>query len=209
MPALVLFLLGIAAAVAHPARASDFDYYVLSLSWSPSWCAIEGDARGAAQCEASAGHGWVLHGLWPQHDSGWPSYCKTPAPPPTRTMTARMTDIMGNSGLAWHQWRKHGNCTGLSAERYFALSRDAFEAVRRPEVLRDLDQPIRISANTVEAAFLRVNPGWTRDMLTITCREGRIHEARLCLTKDLAPRECGRDVVRDCQLEDAILAPVR
>lgn len=47
-------------------RAGDFDYYVLSLSWSPTWCALEGDERGSPQCDADRDLGWVLHGLWPQ-----------------------------------------------------------------------------------------------------------------------------------------------
>ena len=46
-------------------------------------------------------------------------------------------------------------------------------------------------------------------MLTITCRAGRIQEARLCLTKSLEPVPCGRDVVRDCAMRDALLDPVR
>jgi len=55
--------------LAAPLRAQDvageFDYYVMSLSWSPNWCALEGDARGSPQCDDSADFGWVLHGLWP------------------------------------------------------------------------------------------------------------------------------------------------
>jgi ribonuclease T2 len=124
-------------------------------------------------------------------------------------MTADMADIMGSSGLAWHQWKKHGTCTGLSAADYFALSRRAWEAVARPAVLRRLADPVRLPASVVEAAFLKANPEWEPDMLTITCRAGRIEEARLCLSKSLHPVPCGRDVVRDCTLRDALLDPVR
>ncbi len=53
------------AARAEGERAPDFDYYVLSLSWSPTWCALEGDTRGSPQCDEAADYGWVLHGLWP------------------------------------------------------------------------------------------------------------------------------------------------
>ena len=31
--------------------ADDFDYYVLSLSWSASFCDIEGDAKQSDQCD--------------------------------------------------------------------------------------------------------------------------------------------------------------
>jgi ribonuclease T2 len=195
---------------AHPARAERagaFDYYVLALSWSPTWCALEGRARGAAQCDRA--HGWVLHGLWPQNTRGWPSYCQTAQRPPSRAMTAGMADIMGAPGLAWHQWKKHGTCSGLSAADYFALSRRAYARVNRPAVFRKLDQPVKLPARVVEEAFLKANPGWGRDMLTITCRAGRIEEARLCLSKSLDPVPCGRDVSRDCTLGDALFDPVR
>lgn len=190
-------------------RAGEFDYYVLSLSWSPTWCAIEGDARGADQCDARHDHGWVLHGLWPQYHRGWPADCATTERPPSRAMTRKMEDIMGSAGLAWHQWNKHGRCTGLSASAYYALSRKAYARLNRPDIFRKLKDPVRLPASVVEDAFLKANPGLTRDMLTITCRDGRIQEARLCLSKSLDPVPCGRDVIRDCTLKDALFDPVR
>lgn len=187
--------------------AGEFDYYVLSMSWSPTWCALEGNARGSQQCDRPLG--WVLHGLWPQHHRGWPSDCPTAERPPSRRMTAEMADIMGTPGLAWHQWRKHGTCSGLGAADYFALSREAFDRVTRPALLRQLRDPVRLPASVIEEAFLQDNPGWEPDMLTITCKAGRVQEARLCLSKSLDPVPCGRDVVRDCSMNDALLAPIR
>lgn len=208
MRVLLAFLLWASAAVADGERAGKFDYYVLALSWSPTWCALEGEARGAPQCDASAGFGWVLHGLWPQYHRGWPAHCPTAHRPPTRAMTAEMADIMGSSGLAWYQWKKHGACSGLSAADYYALSREAYGRVVRPDVFRKLQNPVKLPASVIEEAFLKANPGWEPDMLTITCRESRIQEARLCLSKSLDPVPCGRDVVRDCRLKDALFAPV-
>ncbi len=216
MRRILRLVLALAAALPAPAPAradgetpGDFDYYVLSLSWSPNWCATEGDARGADQCQPRHDHGWVLHGLWPQYHRGWPAYCDTTAAPPSRGMTADMADIMGSSGLAWHQWKKHGTCSGLRAADYFALSRRAYAAVTRPEVFRRLDAPVKLPARVVERAFLEANPGWRADMLTITCKDGHIQEARLCLSRDLDPVPCGRDVAADCRLSDALFAPVR
>ncbi|MEM9438590.1 MAG: ribonuclease T2 [Pseudomonadota bacterium] len=205
---LLLLLLTLLAAPLHAdgEKAGEFDYYVLALSWSPNWCALEGEARGAEQCERDLG--WSLHGLWPQYSEGWPAYCPTPERAPSRAMTAAMADIMGSSGLAWHQWRKHGTCAGVSAEEYFSQSRFAYESVVRPPVLRQLDRRFQISAKVIEDAFLQSNPDLEPDMITITCRQGHIQEARICLTKDLVPRTCGRDVLRDCQLTDAVLEPV-
>lgn len=186
-----------------------FDYFVLSLSWSPNWCERTGDAQRSDQCDARHDHGWILHGLWPQFHRGYPSYCKTVAQPPSRGMTAAMADVMGTPGLAWHQWKKHGTCSGLTAADYFALSRKAYEQVNRPEVFRKLERTVRLPASVVEEAFLEANPGWHKDMLTITCKDGHIQEARLCLSRDLEPVPCGQDVVRDCRMKDAVFAPVR
>ena len=196
-------------AAAEGDRPGAFDYYVLALSWSPTWCALEGDARRSEQCEDSADTGWVLHGLWPQYHRGWPSYCQSAERPPSRALTRDMADIMGNPGLAWYQWKKHGRCSGLSAPAYFALSREAYDRVTRPEVFRKLKDPVRLPAHVVEEAFLKANPTLERDMITITCRAGRIQEARICLSKSLDPVPCGRDVIRDCSLQDALFDPIR
>ncbi len=212
MRVLVLVLTGLIAATSASAkgeRTGIFDYYVLSLSWSPTWCAIEGDARRSPQCDAEEDFGWVLHGLWPQYNRGWPSFCPTVERNPSRSMTNDMADIMGTSGLAWHQWNKHGVCTGLSAPQYYDLSRQAFDAIVRPPVFRQLEKAVRLPAKVVEEAFLKANPQLEPDMITITCKNGRIQEARICLSKSLEPVPCGRDVVRDCSATDALLEPIR
>ncbi|WP_370231683.1 ribonuclease T [Cognatishimia sp.] len=190
-------------------RSGAFDYYVLALSWSPNWCRLEGDARQSDQCKPGTGFGWILHGLWPQYHQGWPSYCPTAKAPPSRRMTADMADIMGTSGLAWHQWKKHGTCAGLSTEAYFDLSREAYARVTRPEVLRKLKDPVTLPASLIEEAFLAENPELEPDGITITCKQGLIQEARICLSKSLEPVPCGRDVVKDCRQTDAGFAPIR
>lgn len=119
-----------------------------------------------------------------------------------------MADIMGTAGLAWYQWKKHGSCSGLSSSAYFATARKAYEQVKRPEIFRKLKKTVKVPAAVVEEAFLVANPAWTKDMVTITCKSGQIQEARICLTKDLEPRICGRDVIRDCQARDAIFIPI-
>lgn len=189
--------------------AGKFDYYVLALSWSPNWCAQEGDRRRADQCHPRHDYGWTLHGLWPQFHRGWPSYCRTAETPPSRAMSRDMADIMGSPGLAWHQWKKHGTCSGLSAPQYYALMRQAYGGITRPALFRKLKKPVTLPAELVEQAFLQENPALTHDSLTITCRDGAIQEARICLSKSLQPVPCGRDVIRDCTLKDARFAPVR
>lgn len=205
---LIGLMLMVSAAQAQSDKPGVFDYYVLSLSWSPNWCALEGKARQSPQCDADADFGWVLHGLWPQYHRGWPSFCQSSERPPSRSMTRDMADIMGTSGLAWHQWKKHGSCSGLSPASYYDLSRQAYEGFTRPEVFRKLTKDVRLPARVVEEAFLKENPELEPDMLTVTCRDGHIQEVRICLSKTLDPVPCGRDVVRDCTLNDAMFEAI-
>ena len=205
--ALALMLLA-APLPAEDDVAGAFDYYVLALSWTPNWCRIEGDARDAPRCDET-GEGWSLHGLWPQYESGWPDHCPTRHRNPSRADTAAQASLFGSGGAAWHQWNKHGRCSGLSATDYYRLSELAYGSVVRPEVFRELAEPVRLPASVVEEAFIEANPEFTPDMLTVTCRDGHIQEVRLCLTRDLEPRVCGTDVMRDCALGDAYLAPLR
>lgn len=210
-----LFLLAIAAlcwagaARAEGERAGDFDYYVLSLSWSAAWCALEGDSRKDPQCDAGRGLTFVLHGLWPQYEDGWPSFCRTGERDPTRAETAAMADVMGGSGLAFYQWKKHGRCSGLSAPDYYRTARAAYQRLKVPGVFADVSRPLTLPASVIEDAFLESNPGLTAEQITITCEEGLIQEVRLCLTPELGFRRCGDDAIRDCRLTDAVLEPVR
>lgn len=204
-----LFFLFTNPAWANGDQPGKFDYYVLSLSWSPNWCAQTGDTRNEDQCDPRHDYGWILHGLWPQNERGWPAFCRTTKRAPSRAMTSAMVDVMGSSGLAWHQWKKHGACTGLSAANYYQLARHAYEQVNRPQIFRKLKQPIRLPAKVVEQAFMESNPKLLQNQITITCKSGHIQEARLCLTRDLKPRKCGVDVIRDCTHPQAVMAPVR
>lgn len=206
---ILILLLGHFALPAHAdgERAGDFDYYVLSLSWSPNWCKLEGDARDSEQCDRDLG--WVVHGLWPQYEDGWPAYCPTTARAPSRQMTAAQADIFGAGGAAWYQWKKHGVCSGLEADAYYDLAREAFVSVNKPAVLRKIDRTFAVPASLIEEAFLQANPEWEPDMVTITCRDGHIQEARICLTTDLDPRPCAPDTRRDCTMRKALIEPIR
>lgn len=199
----IITLLLTGPAFAQGERAGRFDYYVMALSWSPGWCATEGKGRDAAQCREGAD--FVLHGLWPQYEKGYPSYCRTTQRDPSRAQSAAMVDVMGTEGAAWYQWKKHGRCAGLSAPDYYALARRAYSRIVIPEVFRRLDRDVKLPASVVEEAFIEANPGLNRDMVTITCDQGRIEEVRICLTRELTPRPCGTDVIRDCRMKDALM----
>lgn len=212
MRLIIAMLLGLA--LAHPARAEgeaagDFDYYVMSLSWSANWCALEGDGRGDPQCDAGRGLTFVLHGLWPQYETGSPSYCPTGQSDPTRAESQALSDVMGGAGVAWYQWKKHGRCAGMPARDYAALLRRAYGSIVIPPIFAGIKTDLRVPAEVIEAAFLESNPGLARDQITVTCTQGMIQEVRICLTPDLEPRRCGADVIRDCTLTNAALDAVR
>lgn len=187
------------AALAKDDEPGDFDYYVLALSWNASWCEREGDERGAPQCAPRHDYGFTMHGLWPQHEKGWPEYCRKAGRDPSKRESAAMEDIMGSAGLAWYQWKKHGRCTGLDGPDYYALAREAYGRISRPAILRQLEKDVRIAPDVLEEAFLEANPGLTADGVTIACRDGFFTEARICLTRDLEPRSCAPDTVKDCR----------
>lgn len=205
--------LALIALLPLPLRAEDvagrFDYYVLSLSWSPSWCRETGDARDADQCDIGRKVDFLVHGLWPQYERGWPQDCRTEERDPSRRESQRMADLMGSGGLAWYQWQKHGRCTGLSAAGYYDQIRAAADAIAIPEVFDDLGRNIRLPPKVVEDAFIEANPGLTRDGITVTCRAEALQEVRICLTRDLDLRDCAADVRRDCARPNILMERVR
>ncbi len=183
------------------------DYFLLAMTWTPAWCAATGAARGDARCDRGAGAGWLVHGLWPQHaGGGWPEYCDTAATAPGPAILAGMDDIMGSTSLARHQWRKHGTCSGLTAQAYFAQTRAAFEALDFPDAIRARTDARHLSPEEVLAAFRAANPTIGAAQAIVTCRQGRIEELRLCLTRNLAPRDCDAGVLaRHCTAARATL----
>ena len=82
-----LLVAGASAVCSQEARqneAGSSTFYVLSLSWSPSFVRPRppSGAAGAAptmQCGARP-YSFVVHGLWPQYDKGFPEYCQVPSP---------------------------------------------------------------------------------------------------------------------------------
>lgn len=195
----VLILLGGRPAVA----GSGFDHYLLALTWTPAWCHFQGVERRDARCAPGMGIGWRVHGLWPQHARGWPEDCTTAARDPTRSQTAAMVDIMGSAGLAWHQWRKHGRCSGLNAAAYFALTREAYSRVTLPPLSGS-----RITVEELSAAIRAATPGLEPEALVVMCRDGLLTEVRICLQPWLASRACGADVrARACSGAVGVVAP--
>ncbi|MBP1860783.1 ribonuclease T2 family protein [Rhizobium herbae] len=171
---------------------SGFDFYVLSLSWSPSWC-IENDPSGRTeQCDPDNSHGFIVHGLWPQNEQGYPEFCRTRDPDRVPDALGRtLFDIMPSMGLIGHEWRKHGSCSGLGQRDYFAVLRAAREKVTIPPALQSVASPRRTSAAEIETALTTANPGLRTNAMAVSCAAGRVDEVRICFNKDLSFRACG------------------
>lgn len=199
-----------------PNVAGEFDYYVLVLSWSPTYCMTAERGRDEVQCARTDGlrFGFVLHGLWPQYEKGYPLRCRTRwRPVVPGPVIDSMLDVMPGKGLIIHEYRQHGTCSGLQPAQYFALARQLFNRIRIPErYLNPIDVQF-ISPKRLIGEFLRANPGLKPDMITIKCGDqlSRLHDVRFCVTKDGRPRSCsGSEGQRAlCRADEMHVPPVR
>jgi ribonuclease T2 len=190
-----------------------FDFYVLSLSWSPSFCASAAE-RGAARATANVQCGprpysFVVHGLWPQYDDGFPEYCQIPAPRLNRGVVSSMLDLMPAPRLIFNEWDRHGTCSGQAPRAYFETVRKARAAVKIPPEFTDLKEPLSVTPHAVAEAFIKVNPGLSPGAIAVGCDAKRLTEVRLCLSKDLRFRDCAEIARRSCSREPLIMPPVR
>lgn len=195
--------------------AGRFDYYSLVLSWSPTYCAGEGARSGEPQCDVRGRpYSFVLHGLWPQYERGFPDTCATRERPfvPNRIID-QMMDIMPSKRLIIHEYRKHGTCSGLSADQYYGLSRRLFEKVRIPKQFVNPQQPKHVSPGELVGAFLAANPNLKPDMLAVSCRGSgdRLREVRICFSREGEFRRCGtnENQRRLCNANRMYVPPVR
>lgn len=211
---LVLFLAGLGVAIAQNAGSgkgrTPFDYYVLALSWSPSYCAdAQAAARDQRQCQAARPFAFVVHGLWPQNERGYPSACPSQVRDVPPALKNSMLDLMPSPSLIEHQWDKHGACTGLSPQNYFAQTRRLREGIVIPASYQNLSRPLIVSGADVERSFIAANPGLTGAMMAVVCRDNRLREVRVCFSRDGRPRACGPDVRDQCGAGKVQMPPVR
>ena len=217
--ALVLILSGFFAADLASAQdrrqnaPGEFDFYVLSLSWSPSFCeaATERGNSGRSQ-QAQCGvrpFSFVVHGLWPQYERGFPEYCQRPSPRLARNIMTSMLDLMPAPGLIFNEWDKHGTCSGLAARAYFETIRKARAAVKIPEEFLQISEPKTIAPDDLEAAFIKVNPGLSSSAISVTCGGKRLSEVRICLSRDLQFRACEEIDHRACRRDEVVMPPIR
>lgn len=187
-------------------QGTGYDFLVLALTWSPSYCAIEGKDANRQQCAEGRDLGFIVHGLWPQFEKGWPEFCASSGPGRVPNELVRQyLDIMPSAGLMGHQWRKHGSCTGLSQSDYFRLLRMARQRITIPDRFDLLADDIDIAPARLEAVFLADNPGMQADGIAVTCSDRHVSEVRICLTSDLEFRSCRQIDARSCNLATATM----
>ena len=205
-------LVALGQATAQDARQNapgEFDFYLLALSWSPSYCEQAGERKSAQiQC-GERSYSFVVHGLWPQYEKGFPEFCQNPAPRLDRNIVSSMLDLMPAPRLIFNEWDKHGVCSGLPARGYFETIRKARAAVKIPPDYLAPKSALTVSPDEVEDAFVSANPGMSRTGIAVTCGGTRLSEVRICLSRDLQFRECPEIDKRACKREQVRMPPVR
>ncbi len=190
-----------------------FDFYVLDLSWSPSFCAASAErfpdrAAPDPQCGPRP-YSFVVHGLWPQYERGFPEFCQVPSPRLNRNIVSLMLDLMPSPRLIFHEWDRHGTCSGLPAGAYFETIRKARAVVKIPTQYVDLQSALTVTPDEVEDAFVKANPGLSRDAISVSCGSSRFDEVRICLTRDFQFHDCPEIARRSCRRDKLVMPPVR
>jgi ribonuclease T2 len=212
---LALFLSVSSAAIAQDRRQNEpgqFDFYVLALSWSPSFCEASRERAPKRTPPPQCGerpYSFVVHGLWPQYDKGFPEFCQVPAPRLDRNIVSSMLDLMPSPRLVFNQWDKHGTCSGLNARAYFETMRKARAVIKIPEDYIELKAPLMVTPHEVEAAFIKANPGMPPEPFAVNCDSKRLSEVRICMSKDFKFRACSEVERRACRRDKVVMPPVR
>lgn len=160
----------------------EFDNYVLSLSWSPDHCAVHRNDK--EQCGKQLG--FVLHGLWPQYNKGYPGDCSDESL--SAGMSAKYTMPNGPfpaTRLARHEWEKHGTCSGLGQEGYLKLSQQAKDKVTIPHAWQQPEKPFRTTPDALQNEFARANRWLKPESVAVFCSAGGrfLKEVFVCLDK--------------------------
>ncbi len=211
--AAVLLAAVLLSAGPQAAEPGDFDYYALSLSWSPSYCASPQGRGDGAQCAAGRRFAFVAHGLWPQYRRGWPQDCDTQERWVPEERIGAMLDIMPLRKLVIHEWRKHGSCSGLSQADYFGATRALFGKVRIPARYLAPQADIVTSPEQLTADFVKTNRGLTAAMISVQCGNARdrarLAELRICFDKAGSFIACGANEAEHCRARHLVMPPVR
>ncbi|CAJ1904243.1 Ribonuclease [Aeromonas jandaei] len=210
MMALLAGGLLLSSAVQAKGVAGDFDYYALALSWSPEHCAV----KPADKDQCSRKLGFVLHGLWPQYDRGYPGNC-------TRerldaNMEQEFAGLYPSRFLYRHEWEKHGTCSGLSQPQFHQLASDLRQKVKIPAAYQSPEEPLRKSTFQLKADLASANEWLAPDNITVACADGGrfLREIYICVNKEgtdavTCSAEMQKRERRSCGQPDFLLRSVR
>lgn len=195
-------------------QAGVFDYYALVLSWSPTHCSTTHGFDDDQQCNRADGrrYAFILHGLWPQYEKGWPQNCRTRRKPfVPQPLIDSMLDIMPSDKLIIHEYRKHGTCSGLDPSSYFAFARQLFQSVEVPERYTNPYEVQQVSPDKLKDEIAAANPILGPDMIAVSCDGNRLREIRICFSKDGNPQSCGanENPRKLCPAREIFVPPVR
>ena len=204
--ALACSLTGTSLAKSKKKKAASFDYYLLTMSWAPQFCATNPKGKSSSECDPKKHYGFVVHGLWPQNNSGsYPHDCGS-AQPVSQAIVQQMMPIMPDSGLIQHEWAKHGTCSGLSTQDYFDSIQKAFGNVKIPDEYRSPADMIKDSPTDIEKKFAQANNA-PQGAFRISCPNADFAALEVCLTKDLQYQDCATGL-KECRAPQVKVDPV-
>jgi len=189
-----------------------FDFFVLALSWSPDYCATNG-SNDPQQCSIGKKLGFVLHGLWPQYNKGYPSNCSTEKMP--ASVKAQFAGLYPNDNLFDHEWEKHGTCTGLTPAEYLQFGKQLKASVAIPAEFRSPEAPFRTTSNALKTSFGALNLAFSAASFEVSCSgSGRyLKEIYVCFARDGSPTACSAEMQKtaqkSCQAADFLVRNTR
>ncbi|MBJ7415633.1 MAG: ribonuclease T2 [Niveispirillum sp.] len=182
----------------NPGKPGVFDYYVLTLSWSPAFCASKGAQAPADQCGQDKNYGFVVHGLWPQYDQGYPASCAV-SPDVPKNIVTETFPIMPSEGLMNHEWKKHGTCSGRTVQEYFTDLRATYDRINLPDRLRAPPANLQESVSTLVSTLAASGQSFPAGGIVPSCnKQGQVVEVMMCFSRDLDPRACSASVKSNC-----------
>ena len=160
---------------------------------------------------AGSANGFVVHGLWPDNaNRPDPSACGLGGGYIPPTVLAAGGRVYPSRGLAIHEWREHGTCTGLGPAQYFRAVQYARDEFTIPEKFAGPHERFSMAPDEIVKAFAAVNANLTGQSMAVTCERGELVDVRFCLTRDLrAFAICPKVARRSCSEDSVSIAPVR
>jgi ribonuclease T2 len=186
------------ASAQNKGEPGKFDFYLMNLSWSPEFCSIQGTSP-----ECAAHPGFILHGLWTQNNDGtYPVFCSDePAP----ANLAQNLDITPDLSLLHHEWAKHGTCSGVGPQRFFAMEHQAFHSLKIPSQFEHIDHEISLTPNAILDLFAAANPNFPQGSILLSCGRNHLTAIEACFSKNLKPIAC--QGLRSCRANSIEIEP--